>query len=361
MSKGEKIGYGSVTYKTDDGAEIALSPEIIREYLTSGDSSNVTMQEIVQFIELCKGQRLNPFLREAYLIKPPNGKPASILAGKDAFAKRAQRNEEFAGYTAGVIVVPCEGQALIERVGSLVLPTETLAGGWAKVFRKDWVVPAEISVSLQEYKRPSPVWDGKPATMIRKVALVQALREAFPELAGMYSAEEIDAPLEPVPAPVPTPPAPNKPVSTPKPAPIPAPKPTPIPAPTATPTPVTTPAPIPAPAPAPIPAPTATHKPMPAPEPAPEPEANDLDDIFVFLEKHEKTSSRGTAYVEIHLGAPSGEMIIVVSEQPTVLAAVAEAQRGQYVTVSFAPQGRSKYAIIKELEIVTIFESLVNA
>ena len=35
-------------------------------------------------------------------------------------------------------------------------------------------------------------WSKKPATMIRKVALVQALREAFPaNLGGMYAAEEV--------------------------------------------------------------------------------------------------------------------------------------------------------------------------
>ena len=34
-------------------------------------------------------------------------------------------------------------------------------------------------------------WSKKPATMIRKVALVQALREAFPKaLGGLYTAEE---------------------------------------------------------------------------------------------------------------------------------------------------------------------------
>ena len=39
-------------------------------------------------------------------------------------------------------------------------------------------------------------WASKPATMIRKVALVQALREAFPEdLQGMYSIEESDVPV----------------------------------------------------------------------------------------------------------------------------------------------------------------------
>ena len=35
------------------------------------------------------------------------------------------------------------------------------------------------------------MWSGKPATMIRKVALSQALREAFPDsYSGLYTAEE---------------------------------------------------------------------------------------------------------------------------------------------------------------------------
>lgn len=38
---------------------------------------------------------------------------------------------------------------------------------------------------------PNGQWSGKPATMIRKVALVQALREAFPaRLGALYTAEE---------------------------------------------------------------------------------------------------------------------------------------------------------------------------
>lgn len=43
---------------------------------------------------------------------------------------------------------------------------------------------------------PFPTWAKMPATMIRKVALVQALREAFPEdFQGMYAPEEM--PVEP--------------------------------------------------------------------------------------------------------------------------------------------------------------------
>lgn len=87
----------------------------------------------------------------------------------------------------------------------MLLAGETLVGGWAKVYLKEHVVPDEIEVSMEEYIGTGPLWKTKPSTMIRKVALVQALREAFPEeFEGLYSQEEINTidsstlPVEPV-------------------------------------------------------------------------------------------------------------------------------------------------------------------
>lgn len=179
-----------------NGEKVKLSPGIIRNYLVSGNG-NVSNQEIVMFLNLCKFQHLNPFLREAYLIKFGSS-PASIVTGKEVFTKRARRNKDYAGQQAGVIVLKKDGE-LENRIGTLVLKDkEELVGGWAKVFIKEYAEPVEITVSLDEYigrKSDGEVnsqWAKKPATMIRKVALVQALREAFPEdFAGMYSQEEI--------------------------------------------------------------------------------------------------------------------------------------------------------------------------
>ncbi len=190
---------GLVRYETDRG-EIALSPKIIRQYLVNGNG-NVTDQEVMMFLNLCRYQRLNPFLREAHLIKFGNS-PATMVVGKETFTKRAAANDKVAGWEAGVIVL--RGEALEERTGTLVLPGEELVGGWARVHRKDWKVPMEVTVSLNEYERRKAngelmaIWANMPATMIRKVALVQALREAMPqEFQGMYSPEEmpIDASL----------------------------------------------------------------------------------------------------------------------------------------------------------------------
>ena len=175
---------------------IRLSPAIVRKYLVNG-SGNVTDQEIMMFIGLCKYQHLNPFLREAYLIKYGN-QPATIVTGKEAITKRAMRNQRFSGQQAGVVIYHEDTGSLEYRDGSLVIPGEQLVGGWAKVYVKGFDVPIEAAVSFEEYvgrKNDGSInsqWAKKPATMIRKVALMQALREAFPEeLGSMYASEEM--------------------------------------------------------------------------------------------------------------------------------------------------------------------------
>ena len=176
------------------GQEVKLSPSIVKNYLVSGNG-NVTDQEVVMFLNLCKFNRLNPFLREAYLIKYGSS-PATMVVGKDAILTRAMRNPRYSGFQAGVYVVRQDG-TLEERPGSLTLPGESLAGGWAKVMVKGFDCPVESAVSFEEYcqrkdGKPTSNWASKPGTMIRKVALVQALREAFPEdLSDMYAAEEM--------------------------------------------------------------------------------------------------------------------------------------------------------------------------
>ena len=178
------------------GQLVKLSPNIIRNYLVNGNG-NVTDQEVAMFLNLCKFQKLNPFLREAYLIKY-GSQPATIVTGKEAITKRAMRSPNYAGQQAGVVVLMEDG-TLDNRIGSIVLEDETLVGGWAKVFVKGYEYPIEITVAFDEYvgrKSSGEInsqWSKRPATMIRKVALVQALREAFPEdLAGMYSTEEMN-------------------------------------------------------------------------------------------------------------------------------------------------------------------------
>lgn len=179
---------------TSGTEEIKLTPAMVKAYLVSGDSSNVTDQEITMFMMMCKSNHLNPWNREAYCIKYGTS-PATMVVGKDAFLKRAERHPQYDGMTSGIIVLNDGG--IEYRQGILKFKDEELLGGWAEVFRKDRTHSSRIEVSFEEYagrKKDGTLnnqWATKPATMIRKVAQVQALKEAFPDdLGGMYTAEE---------------------------------------------------------------------------------------------------------------------------------------------------------------------------
>lgn len=179
-----------------EGQEIKLSKKIVQEYIVGTDVP-ITNQEFKLFTELCKVRKLNPFLREAYLIKYKAGTPAQLVVGKDAILKRAVLNPNYDGMECGIIVQKEDG-AIEERQGTFRLGNEQLVGGWARVFRKDWSHPTYSSVSFNEVAQRkndgqlNSNWSTKSATMLEKVAKVRALRETFVEdLAGMYEAEEM--------------------------------------------------------------------------------------------------------------------------------------------------------------------------
>ena len=181
-----------------DGQEIKLTPKIVQEYIV-GTEAKITNQEFKLFTELCKVRKLNPFLREAYLIKYSEKQPAQIVVGKDAILKRAVLNPNYDGMESGIIVQK-EDDSVEERKGTFKLGNERLVGGWARVFRKDWTHPTYSSVSFDEVAQKTSNgsynsnWSNKGATMVEKVAKVRALRETFVEdLGGMYEAEEMQA------------------------------------------------------------------------------------------------------------------------------------------------------------------------
>lgn len=175
-----------------NGEEVKLSGNMVKQYLVSGNG-NVTDQEIVMFLQLAKYQKLNPFLNEAYLVKF-GSQPAQIIVSKEAFMKRAENHPQYDGMKAG-IVVDRNGE-IVELPGALKLDKDKLIGGWAKVYRKDRPEPIEIQIELKEFNKGQSTWKSMPNTMIRKTAIVNALREAFPEALGsMYTEDDQTAKL----------------------------------------------------------------------------------------------------------------------------------------------------------------------
>lgn len=172
-----------------NGQEIRLTKEDVFGPITKGNKY-ITDGEVEMFMRTCQYQGLNPFLNEAYLVKYDPNKPASTIVGKEAFMKRAEKQPDYNGFKAGLILD--RNGEIIEVEGSFKLQNDKLLGGWAKVYKKDREDPYTVAkVSMQEYSQSQATWKTKPNTMIRKVAIVQAIREAYPdEFGGMYIQEE---------------------------------------------------------------------------------------------------------------------------------------------------------------------------
>lgn len=176
-----------VKFESATGQPVKFTADEVRARLCP----SITDKELAFTMALCQAQKLNPFTKDVYIIKYGDG-PASIVTSKDTFTKRAQANPRFEGMEAGVTVV--NNNRIVQRPGSMVLRGETLVGGWCKVYVKGYRVPIFDEVSLSEYSTGKSNWTKMPATMIRKVALCHALREAFPDdFQGLYGEEEMGA------------------------------------------------------------------------------------------------------------------------------------------------------------------------
>ncbi|GBG94621.1 phage recombination protein Bet [Ligilactobacillus salitolerans] len=176
----------SVTFGVN-GEDVTLTANTVRNYLVDG-GGRISDQEVAMFINLCKFQHLNPFLKEAYIIKF-GSQPAQLITSKEAFMKRAENHPQYAGIKAGAILL--RNNEVVYSNGAFALRTDKVVGGWADVFRKDRKEPHRVEISMQEFSKGQSTWNTMPATMIRKTAIVNALREAFPEaLGGMYTEDD---------------------------------------------------------------------------------------------------------------------------------------------------------------------------
>ena len=177
------VSSAPVEIEAMDGQRMTVTFDDVRNFICK----EATIAECRIFLETCKQYHLNPFTKEAYLIHydNKNGDTAStIVLGKTCYMKMAEAHPQYDGFEAGVIVMDEAAGELIHREGSIAYQGETLVGGWAKTYRKDRSRPFYEEVNFSEYDTKKSLWVTKPATMIRKVALVHTLREAFPATFG---------------------------------------------------------------------------------------------------------------------------------------------------------------------------------
>jgi phage recombination protein Bet len=161
-----------------------VTKQTVLDYLAAfGLASQLTDSEKLQFIEISQAFKLNPFKREIHVAVYGEGeyRRLSIITGYEVYLKRAERTGMLDGWKAWV-----EGEG--EQMKALV-----------EIHRKDWSEPFVHEVYWREAVQKkkdgtlTAFWTKQPKFQLKKVAISQGFRLAFPdELGGLpYDASEL--------------------------------------------------------------------------------------------------------------------------------------------------------------------------
>lgn len=181
-----------VKYTTTDGLELELTPKkVIEELVSAKDRPAMTDRNVAIIMAKCAALRMNPLAGDCH-IGVFKGRP-TIMPSIDYYQRVAAMQEGYDGMESGVIA--SHGDADMRKFDGCVLPRGwELVGGWATAYDRGRSHPVHVEVAFEEYYQGNAMWEAKPATMIRKVAKAQALRELYPGcFKGTYVAEEMPA------------------------------------------------------------------------------------------------------------------------------------------------------------------------
>ena len=139
-----------------------------------------TLQEFGLFLGIAKSYDLNPYKREIYPIKYGSS-AMQIVCGYEVYLKRAERTGKLDGWKVEIAEDNKSATIIINR--------------------KDWTNPFSWTVEREEFDRSGEAksdknpWLRMPKFMLKKVAIGQGFRLAFPdEMGGLpYLQEELNA------------------------------------------------------------------------------------------------------------------------------------------------------------------------
>ena len=161
-----------------------IPSKTILDYLSAtGLSPELTEAERTQFVTVCQAFGLNPWKREAYATVYGEGsfRRFSVIVGYETYLKRAERTGRLDGWSSRIEGTGNDMKAIVE------------------ISRKDWAKPLIHEVYFAEAVQkkkdgtPTSFWSKMPRFQLKKVAISQGFRLAFPdELGGLpYDSSEL--------------------------------------------------------------------------------------------------------------------------------------------------------------------------
>ena len=123
--------------------------------------NKVKDEEILKAVAVAKHLGLDPIKKEVHFV--PYSGSVQMIVSYTEYVKRAEKSGKLSGWKVDFGKDELGEYAQIE------------------IHRKDWQTPFVWKVYMEEAKQNSPTWQKMPKFMLRKVAIAQGFRLAFPE------------------------------------------------------------------------------------------------------------------------------------------------------------------------------------
>lgn len=136
--------------------------------------NKVKDEEILKAVAVAKHLGLDPVKKEVHFV--PYSGSVQMIVSYTEYIKRAERSGKLNGWKVDFGKDELGEYAQIE------------------IHRKDWDTPFIWKVYMEEAKLDSPTWKKMPRFMLRKVAIAQGFRLAFPEETAELPYEEAEMP-----------------------------------------------------------------------------------------------------------------------------------------------------------------------
>ena len=183
------IAVREMVYEMANGDEMKLTMNMVRRFLVQGKSEFITESELMYFMHECKARKLNPFLRQCWLIKYSSNDNAQIVESIHHKRAKARRSPDCKGWSKGIIVKGKDGE--IKDSMGLLLEGDTLLGGFFEATPEGWNGPWRLEVNLSGYVKKTVkgaltrFWseENQPA-QIAKVAESQGLSALWGDTVG---------------------------------------------------------------------------------------------------------------------------------------------------------------------------------
>ncbi len=189
-----------LVYNMKNGDEMRLTIVMVKAYLVQGHPEWVTDREAFYFMHECKARKLNPFLRECWLIKYSQKENAQIVEAIHHKRSKARCATDCNGWEKGLILLTKDGKE--KRTKGLVLEGEKVVGAYFTATPEGWKVPYELEINLKGYiKRTrdgkiTQFWaEEKQPSQLMKVVESQGLSALWGDAVGKnYIPEELPGP-----------------------------------------------------------------------------------------------------------------------------------------------------------------------